>query len=99
MRQCQRRLTGKRCFTIIIIQADKETRQGLKVELRLEEALTFSLGDGGGRGDGAERGAAWEGGVGPGHSHRVAHPRCWVNGSDRFICTGGEEIRKLLTDP
>lgn len=62
----------------------------------MKEALTFSFGDGGGRGDGAEGGAAWEGGVGPRHSHRVAHPRCWVNGSDRFICTGGEEIRKLL---
>lgn len=52
-----------------------------------EEALTFSLSDGGGRGDGAEGGAAWEGGVGPGHRHRVAHPRCRVNGSDWFICT------------
>lgn len=64
----------------------------------LKEALTFSLGDGGGGGDGAEGGAAREGGVGPRHGHRVAHPRCWVNGSDWFICKGGsgKEIRKLL---
>lgn len=69
----------------------------IMVREMVEEALTFSLGDGGGRGDGAEGGAAWEGGVGPGHSHRVAHPRRWVNGSDRFICRRGEEIRKLFS--
>lgn len=56
--------------------------------------LTFGLGDGGGGGDGAEGGAAWEGGVSSGHGHRVAHPRCRVDGSDWFICTG-EEVRKL----
>lgn len=51
--------------------------------------LTFCLGNGGGGGDGAERGAAWKGGVGPGHGHGVTHPGCWVDGSDRLICTQG----------
>lgn len=79
-------VTGKRYFTMM------SKREKM-------EALTFGLGDGGGGGDGAEGGAAWEGRVGPCHSHRVAHPRCRVNGSDRFICTGGEEIRKPILRP
>lgn len=62
----------------------------------MEELLTFGLGDGGGGGDGAEGGAAWEGRVGPGHGHRVAHPRRRVDGPDRFVCSGGQDIGTLL---
>lgn len=54
-------------------------------------ALTFGLGHRGGGGDGAEGGAAGERRVGPGHRHGVAHPRRGVDGSDRFICRGGED--------
>lgn len=64
-------------------------------EERWKDALTFGLCDRGRRGDGAEGGAAWVRRVGPGHSHRVAHPRCRVDGSDRFVYKGRREIRKL----
>lgn len=49
------------------------------------EALTFGLRDGGRRGDGAEGGAAWEGGVDPRHGNGVTHPGRGVDGSDGFI--------------
>lgn len=61
---------------------------------KLLEVLTFCLGNGGGGGDGAERGAAGKGGVGPGHGHGVTHPGCWVNGSDRLICTQRRKRRR-----
>lgn len=65
--------------------------------VRMEEVLTFSLGDRGGGGDGTEGGAAWIGRVGPSQSHRVAHPRCRVNGSDRLIYTNRSREKKLQT--
>lgn len=62
------------------------------------KGLTFGLSDGGRRGDGAEGGAAWEGGVSPGHSDRMTHPRCRVDWSDWFICTGREKCEESVTD-
>lgn len=61
--------------------------------IKEKKTLTLSLGDGGGGGDGAKGGAAWEGRVGPSHGHRVADPRCWVDGSDRFIWRKRKALR------
>lgn len=64
----------------------------------VKETLTFSLSDRGGGGDGAEGGAAWVGRISSGHSHRVADPRCRVNGSDRFICKGRSRHKETVAN-